>query len=141
MRMLRPSPGECADRQSILLLKCKYGALKHVDVKPFSDENNEIQSYLQKNFFYQLNEEKGAKFDELLKKLQEVNHSLWKIEDEVRIYVRKDDAREAIDGDQQERLSEIALTIPRLNDKRSDLVQEINAIFGLAGREKVYIAK
>ena len=133
MRLLRPNPGECADRQSILHLKAKYGELKHINVKPFTDEIEEIQDYLQKNWFIKIEFDKGAQYDELWKKLSAINNELWKIEDEVRLR-----ARESVLN--KERLVEIALTIPVKNDLRAKIVQEINRLFQVAEQEKVYIA-
>lgn len=133
MRLLRPNPGECADRQSILHLKSKYGELKHINVKPFNDEIMEIQDYLQKNWFTLIAFDKGSQFDELWKKLSAVNSELWKIEDEVRLRARETPLN-------KERLVEIALLVPVKNDLRAKIVQEINRLFQVAEQEKVYIS-
>lgn len=137
MRMLRPSPGEVADRQTILLLKCRYGSMKHVNIKPFQDEHIELQTYLQLHWFIQfapVDDPKGIKFDVLTTELQEVNNNLWKLEDEIRLRAKQT----PID---KERLLEIALLVPKLNDQRSDLVQKINKLFFVAEQEKIYLAQ
>lgn len=133
MRLLRPTPGECADRQTILHLKAKYGELKHINVKPFTDEIAEIQDYLDKNWFTRIDFAVGAQFDSLWKRLSEINTDLWKVEDEVRLRAREKPLNE-------KRLVEIALYIPIQNDLRAKVVQEINRLFLVAEQEKVYIS-
>ena len=133
MRLLRPSPGEAADRQGILLLKCRYGIAKNVNTKPFEDEINELQTYLDVHYFNKINEETGEKYNQLFQQLKDVNNDLWRIEDEVRIQIRKPSLDRV-------RLVEIAIAVPTANDKRMALVQEINRLFNLDVKEKVYIA-
>ena len=132
--MLRPAPGECVDRQTILMLKAKFGTLKKINTKPFTDELNDIQEYLEKNWYFKLNETEGATNDALIKQLQVVNGELWKIEDEIRLRMSNDQNRDV------PREADIARIIPTLNDKRAKLVQDINAIFQCATVEKVYVA-
>lgn len=133
MRLIRPTPGECADRQTILHLKAKYGELKHINVKPFVDEIGEIQDYLEKNWFITIDFDKGAQFDHLFKMLQSINTELWKVEDEVRLRAKEKTLN-------KDRLVEIALYIPVQNDLRAKTVQEINRLFLVAEQEKVYIS-
>ena len=133
MRLLRPAPGECADRQTILLLKAKFGTIKKVNTKPFTDELNEIQEYLERNWYFKLTPEQGTKNDELIKQLQAVNGELWKLEDEIRL-------RMGMDTVDEKRESDLCRSVARFNDRRAKLVQEINTIFQCAVAEKVYVA-
>lgn len=114
--------------------------MKHVNVKPFTDELTELQDYLQRHWFVRINEQEGLQFNALMEALAKVNNDLWKIEDEVRIRMKKF-SLEGKDHKDTERLAEIALLVPELNDKRGDLVQEINRMFGVAEQEKIYVAK
>lgn len=134
MRMLTPSPGECADRQTILELKCKYGQLKHINTKPYSDEINLIQNYLEKEWFYKIVPNIGAQYNQLYFKLKDINSQLWRLEDEIRI-------RSTEPSPDKDRIVEIAMLIPKLNDERAGLVQEINGLFRVRGQEKVYLTK
>lgn len=133
MRLLRPSPGEAADRQTILHLKAKYGEIKKINTKPFVDEINELQTYLDVHYFSKITDEQGNKFTELYGKLASKNKELWLIEDEVRLRIKQGE-------DNTTRLSEIAKLVPKLNDERAAFVQEINAIFSITEVEKVYLA-
>jgi hypothetical protein len=104
-----------------------------MNVKPFSDEIYELQVYLDVHYYHLLTDEPGAKVNELYQKLARVNRELWKIEDEVRLRVNENPLN-------KDRLVEIALLIPKLNDQRADLVQQINVVFQQVPQpEKIYI--
>lgn len=136
MRLLRPSPGESVDRQTILMLKARYGEIKKVNTKGFTDEVNEIQEYLDKNWYFKLREEQGTHLNTLFQKLSDINNTLWKLEDEIRLRATK-----PIEGENKERICQIALLVPEWNDKRADAVQEINRLFLVVETEKIYLAK
>lgn len=138
MRLLRPSPGEAADRQSILHLKCQYGELKNMNIKPFTDEISELQTYLDVHYFHKITEETGEKYNGLFGSLARLNRDMWKLEDEVRI--RTADTYEHKGPDNDARLLVIVRLIPQLNDKRAALVQEVNSLFSIHQQEKIYIA-
>jgi len=134
MRLLRPSPGEAVDRQTILHLKCKYGELKHINVKPFTDEINELQTYLDVHFYHKISEENGQRLNVLYADLAALNGKLWKLEDEARIR-RVEQPRPV------ERLADMRDLTTDLNDARAMLVQQVNALFTISEPEKVYIAQ
>lgn len=161
MRMIKPSPGECADRQTILHLKMKFadaGELKtrledvyaanqekphgvnrtvvsgisKVDLQPFQFENEEIQRYLEQYWFPDF-PKIGEQYDELFDTLADVNEKLWKLEDEARV-LRK--AKK--DQSTMYRAGTVLFMITEENDRRAELVQNINKLFGIDVREKVY---
>lgn len=152
MRMLQPSPGEAVDRQTILQLKCQHGQKKGVNVKPFVDENNALQEYLEKNWLLLTQKSMQDPYDRLWAALKEVNKKLWDLEDEIRtlkvsLGIAKIPAHDAacmISGNMQNpkclRIVEIGLLVPELNDRRAKLVQEMNALFGIRTQEKLYVA-
>ncbi len=111
MRMLKPSPGECVDRQTILELKMKHGGTEvpvdtkppfdpqkeiikmenrggiattvarqkfvsgKVNIQPFADEHEMIQTHLEMNWFPSLITQTGAdiEFYRLYDELADVN--------------------------------------------------------------------
>jgi hypothetical protein len=161
MRLLKPNPGECVDRQTILELKIKYGsqgadenmtmesrdegdkgltrvkmdAPSKVNIEPFLAENEQIQKYLEKEFLYTIPAHKGSDYDKYLDDLAKVNEQLWKLEDQARIL------RDAPDRAQEAaniRAAEVLYTITELNDKRAMLVQRINGLFNINVQEKIH---
>lgn len=134
MRMLRPSPGEAADRQTILHLKCKYGDLKRLNIKPFRNELEELQEYLERNWFIRLSEEDGRHYNELCVKMGDVNNQLWKLEDEKRLRIKQNTA-------DLQREFDMSRSVTKLNDDRADLVNEINKLFMVVEQEKIYLAQ
>lgn len=139
MRFLKPSPGECADRQTILQIKIRVAAQQGKPLEHFVGENNEIQNYLQTSWFPEAVIKRGAsvatEFDQLWEKLERVNQRLWDLEDEVRSIL-------ALPSEKQtEKVWEvfrIGTAIPIENDKRARLVEEINLLFDVQTREKIY---
>ena len=139
MRFLRPSPGECADRQTILQIKMRVAAQQGKPLEHFVAENNEILAYLQKNWFPESVIKRGPsvadEWDELWEKLERVNQRLWDLEDEIRSIL-------ALSSEKQtEKVWEvfrIGTAIPIENDKRAKLVEEINLLFDVQTREKIY---
>ena len=162
MRMIKPSPGECADRQTILKLKiaaadpgeAKVGYdevytatpdgnerkvnrtilqnAPKVNVQPFLMENEEIQRYLEVFWFPDF-PKVGDRYDELFDTLAEINERLWKLEDEARVL-----RRAKKDPNTVYRAATVLFEITEENDKRSEMVQTINQLFGIEGKEKVY---
>lgn len=161
MRLLKPNPGECADRQTILELKIKYGmgvgdtkttaeVVKTqvgmlsrttvetpvgVNVQPFIDENEQIQQYLEKNWFPDLKEHQGPEFDRIYEELQELNHQVWKLTDQSHTL------KEAPDRMQEQanrRAAEVLFQITELNDKRAELVRKINELWSVRVQEKIF---
>src|SRR5208337_1010130 len=113
--ILNPSPGDLADRQTILQIKIEHCGVEsdtglapksdelivlspeksvlrtvitdktEIDIQPFVVEHEGIQSKLQLDWFSKLTEAGGAKFDKLLEQLRGVNQRLWNLEDQARI--------------------------------------------------------
>ena len=172
MRMLRPSPGEIADRQTILALKIQAGGAgsepeniqradesgvleksdgtevnasrtlikgtSKVNIKPWVEENELLQQYLESNWFPSLNRNNGVEFDDLFDQLAEVNRTLWKLEDEARDLKRTYEQGVDNFGQLDERARKILFQINGNNDKRAELVKKINALFGVQSQEKLY---
>ena len=167
MRFLRPNPGECVDRQTILALKIEYGSGKTgdpevtdniveqapdesktvvrtqmknaspVNIQPFIDENEEIQKYLEKNYFPDIAAfaDKQKKFDEYFEQLGELNSDLWKLEDQIRILRDAPDTNSAIVA---ERGWEVAKLIASFNDRRAMMVRQINSLWNIYQVEKLH---
>jgi len=162
MRMIKPSPGECADRQTILKLKVAAAdpeeakvsydqvhtatadgmertvnrtVLKNapkVDIQPFLLENEEIQRYLEQYWFPDF-PKVGKQYDDLFDVLAEVNEKLWKLEDEARVLRTAEKNTNTI-----YRAATVLFEITEENDKRSELVRAINRLFAIDTQEKVY---
>lgn len=141
MRLIRPTPGECADRQTILQIKMRVCAQKKIPLQHFVEEHNSIQTYLEKEWFPGLiikqGKLAGEKYDQMMLDLEKVNQGLWNLEDEIRSIMALSDAHRE---DKKQRVVEIAFTIPELNDIRARIVGEINQLFEVKTREKVYAA-
>lgn len=129
MRLLRPSPGEVADRQTILFLKIQACIAQMKDASKFVDENAECQRYLDLYWFKSLTPEQGKQFDDLLEELAKVNKTLWDLEDKIRVAIRLYN---------NEDILTCAIDIPKLNDERADIVRKINMLWGDNQTEKIY---
>lgn len=160
MRLLKPSPGECADRQTILWLKIQYGsggqqdvskridinAEEHkarvivdnpspINIQPFIDENEIIQQHLEKNWFPDLNREQAEQYNRILEELGELNHQIWKLTDQAHILK---DAPDRMQIQANERAAEVLYATIELNDKRAKLVRDINELFEIHHVEKIF---
>lgn len=162
MRLLAPSPGECADRQSILALKIKFGSrgenaylseedskdtevgeyfrdvLKDappINIQPFIDENEMIQRHLEKNWLVSLDASKGLKYDTLFEELAEINLQVWKLTDQAHVLK---DAPDRHQEQANKRAAEVLFLITELNDRRAQLVREINMLFEINTVEKIF---
>ncbi len=165
-RLIKPAPGECADRQTILELRIKAGGGKPEDVQeevddrgeqtdkvvyetnrwilkdpspvniqPFLDESEMIQTYLENTWFPGVPPDKGIEYDKLYEELAEINTQLWKLEDEARTLR---DAPDRMRGLALQRAAECLFAINDANDKRAGLVSKINSLFGVSVVEKIY---
>lgn len=162
MRMLKPSPGELADRQTILELKIEHADREITDAEPqlvkrghivrtvvegvdkkapvnhFFDELELIQQHLRNNYvpdLQMMGDEKVSLYDRLYDDLVEANANLWELEDQARVL------RAAPDKFEQSvivRKAEILDLITVENDKRAALVKQINEIWGIKAEEKMY---
>jgi len=133
--LLRPSPGACADRQTILRLKIENSARRAVDAMQFEEEDRALRLYLEQNWFSSSNRDWRGEFEKHSSALLQVNKALWNLEDEIR-YLQSLSVEKR--GEKIERIVSIAFEIPRLNDERARLVEMINALFGLTATEKLY---
>ncbi len=161
MRLLKPDPGELADRQTILELKIEHLDKEIVDAEPvvkgrgpiirtvveggdkkvgahhFFDELEMIQKHLRQNWIpdLQMIPGKVEEYDKLYDELTEINSDLWSLEDQARIL------RSAPDKSYNavlSRKSEILDAITAQNDKRSEIVKKINALWNITSEEKMY---
>lgn len=135
MRLLNPNPGECVDRQTILELKITAAVEKKIWAKPWGDECNAIQDYLEKNWLMIAPKTLQHDYDSLYKELKRINGELWKLEDEIRELAKKELTWA---NGEKDRVVEIALLIPKLNDERAEAVRKLNALFTISSQEKIY---
>lgn len=127
-----------------------YGQRQGRNVKPFVDENEALQQYLEKNWLLLTPKSLQDPYDRLFTELEQINKQLWELEDEIRSLKHKlgmmsMSAKEAaclLSGNIQRpeclRIIEIGLVVPELNDRRAATVQKLNALFGITSQEKVY---
>ena len=185
MRLIKPYPGECADRQTILELKMKYGgtevpvdtadltdpaaakraeppkevtAVKNeggvattvarqkfvsgrINIQPFVDEHEMIQTYLEREWFPSLESRTGAdiEFDRLYEELAEVNAIIWKVTDQGHVLLAAcKSLGKLIVPLPPEKAADVLYTTIEQNDKRAELVRRINELFGLKMQEKIF---
>ena len=106
-----------------------------INIQPFLDESELIQKYLEKQWLWNLPQDKGAEYDKLYEELVEVNTELWQLIDRQRTLR---DASDRMQTTSLQRAAEVLFTQADLNDKRAVLVSRINALFGLAVVEKIF---
>jgi hypothetical protein len=132
-RLINYGPGEICDRLTILSLKILYGSEAGREVTHFQTEQTAL---LQQVRSRTLN---GVWFEQVLQ-LAAVNAALWRAEDALRS-ARKQHAEIVANPKQLQELVDIVLVafgIQDLNDKRAQLVQQINRESGEAtGQEKL----
>ncbi|MGH9789533.1 MAG: hypothetical protein ACRD4U_12615 [Candidatus Acidiferrales bacterium] len=124
---MSPSPGELVDRKTILHLKIAAGERKKVEVGHFQKELELIEAALAEWFRKSDGADRGA-YDQATRGLAQVNQQLWHAEDEVR----------ALASSERDRLAALAKRIPELNDRRAELVRQVNRVFGVDQVEKLY---
>ncbi len=135
MLLIRPTPGACVDRQTILRLKMEEAARTGVDARHFAEEHKALQTYLEEKWFGSGQPNWAEQFEASTAELARVNQALWHLEDEIRQLkaVAPEERQRETD-----RVVEIALAIPELNDERSRFVSKIDALFGVRAQEKLY---
>jgi hypothetical protein len=136
MGLLTPLPGEVVDRQTILELKMDAAGKKEISANAFRDEYDQLQAYLEKNSFARAPERQDQ--EALYKKMKDVNTQLWNIEDEIRLIIKNAGDSSKLSADQKVQVCKISFEIPRLNDRRAELVREINKLFNIDRVEKLY---
>lgn len=132
-RLLNVGPGEIADRLTILGLKIAHGTEKGVDVKHWRDERNALLVKVQPSI--------DSRWVEHALELAAVNALLWQAEDDLRT-LRKDlQQTQQVPGSSYASLlqsaGEVAVQAQALNDRRAELVAQINAAVGETAREKL----
>ncbi len=136
MGLLAPSPGEVVDRQTILELKIAAAKKNQISTRDFAEEYDQLQAYLGKNSFTPKPGQDD--FKTLYAKLKDMNTQLWNIEDEIRLIIRQAGAPSSLTAEQRAAVCRISFAIPRLNDQRAELVQQINKLFNINRVEKLY---
>ena len=122
-RIVNVGLGEVCDRLSILSLKILYGELKEIDVSHFQRERAALLP--------KLSATAAGRWTEHYVDLAAVNAALWQAEDQLRSYK---DTRKIADGDA---IVACAFRIQEWNDKRAELIRQINALVGDAVQEKL----
>lgn len=132
---LKGDPDPAVNEDKVMRTVVK-GASK-INIKPFHDEHEMIQRHLEENWFPNIaaDTERQVKYDELFSALLEVNGQLWKLEDQARIL---GDAPDKFQEIATRRAAEVLFSITNLNDKRADLVKQINALWNINSQEKMY---
>lgn len=166
MRLLKPTPGECVDRQTILQLKIKYGGgvpeeqyetndgkaqeTKEVvsDVARWILKNPSpinIEPFVAENEMIQRYLEKFYIPDLTVDK-GETYDNLFEELAEVNHQIWKltdqqhilRDAPDRMQAQAKDRAAEVLFAICDLNDKRAELVSKINQLFSINVREKLF---
>jgi len=136
MLLLRPSPGQCVDRQVILRLKIHEAAKRNLESRQFAEEHQALQAYLEKYWFPSINQNQRREFALYSRQLSKVNRALWDLEDDIRrLKALSPNGRER----ETRRIVSIAFAIPEFNDDRARLVEKINALFKVIAQEKLYL--
>jgi hypothetical protein len=116
VRLINPGAGEISDRLTILALKILHGDEQGKEVGHWEAERTTL---LQKIHSRTLN---AQWFDALLE-LGAVNAMLWHAEDDLREWRQ---GGPLYTGPQLEEIRVLAFRIQTLNDRRADLVSQIN---------------
>jgi hypothetical protein len=143
-RLLNPNPGECVDRQTILILKVEAAKAAGIWAKPYADECTAIQKYLHENFLLLASKNLQDPYDRHYALLADINKRLWELEDNQRAALAYIKSQEVLKLDVQLDIKKYgvkAMLITELNDLRAQEVKEINTLFGIQAnnnREKIY---
>lgn len=124
MSLLKPTPGEVMDRISILSLKQVAYSKKGRDISYLREESHELSTYLKT---FPVENEKTIVIQQLGDLLNDINHELWKAEDDVR------------SSDTDAFVLKAARKIASLNDLRNRTIRDINKEFKSdTVEEKIY---
>ena len=127
MRLINWGPGEAADRLTILALKVLHGSVSGKSVEHFERERNAILVQIRSR-------ELNGPWLEYFLELGAINAALWQKEDLLRSY-RSGNWPEGI---REPEIVEVAFRIQELNDRRAELIQQINIHTGdHTGNEKL----
>jgi hypothetical protein len=172
MPLLKPLPGDLADRQCILELKINHCTAEFdeesndpftrkrtlvtgktettvgiarvlvskgaADVTPFIDELDLIRKELEKKWVPDLiTKNKVEEYDKLYDQLNEANTTLWGLEDTIRaLKASPEDMESTLNW--LKRVKDTAFDIVIQNDARSEVIKQINALWGWNRQEKMY---
>jgi hypothetical protein len=120
MRFVNPATGEVSDRLTILALKILAGAEKGVEVAHWETERASLLTVIRTKTL-------NGKWFEAVLELGAVNAMIWHAEDEMRTWRQTNpvvDRPEAISLWVQ--VGRLAFRIQALNDRRAELVAQIN---------------
>lgn len=135
MRLMKPAPGEIADRQTILNLKAKFGEAKGINIQPFLDEHELCQQYLERNWFPEINVNDAKDYDRLFAELEELNTQVWQLTDQSHTLMEAPDRHQALAN---QRAAEVLFAITEMNDRRASIVYQINGLFQVKVQEKIF---
>lgn len=124
-RLVNPGLGDLIDRLTILALKIVHGEDRGRDVKPFITEREALLKQLGADA-----SPLAATGATLIMELGAVNAALWQAEDQVRALRGGRSVGGLPDG------VELAFRIQALNDRRSELIDELNEVGGFIAAEK-----
>lgn len=134
MRLMFPSPGEAYDRLTILQLKLLAAAKKKLtkQAAAFTEEQQALSEYMQTHKYQVPSPLAACMFM--------VNSQLWDLEDRQRELLTAVNFSFSLEADQPGLGEYIrnAQLVTQLNDKRAQLVQEINQACGVYAPEKLH---
>lgn len=166
MLLVKTDPGQYVDRQTILELKIDYADIEFkgdvepdntsgilsgnyryarqivhnpnkINVGPFFDELELIRAKLLKFWIPDISnsETRIMEYDRLYDALKDTNGELWDLENKARVLRA---APDRLQTEAAKQAAEVLFAINDLNDKRSELVKKINALWNIGGQEKFY---
>ena len=119
-RLVNAGAGEISDRLTILALKILTGSEQGRDVSAFEIERAALLSQIRSRTL-------NAKWFELVLELAAVNATIWHAEDDLRaLRPEAVPPAEGNDEGRQRVVAALAFRTQRLNDRRAELVGQIN---------------
>jgi hypothetical protein len=126
--LLEVTPGEVLDR--ITILAVKRTRLSSDELTAQLDEGLSRARSAWSEVVGRSPAVDAAAATQLERDLQELNERLWRAEDRIRAHDRRSEWGEAF--------VEVAREICRLNDRRADLKNQVDGLFGLGAQKKIY---
>ena len=109
-----------------------------INVAPFLDELDLIRKELEKKWVPDLIAmNKVEQYDVLYSELESINSQLWVLEDKI-FALRMAPERITKTPDWINQTSETGIMISETNAKRSEIIKQINALWGYKTQEKMY---
>jgi hypothetical protein len=141
--LLDPDVGEVLDRQSILRLKIEMGMNKGVPTEAWEQENSDLDAYLAKKMQSWQRTATSFSVDDFGKltgELGQCNIQLWRDEDALRLLMGEVSFSPLPEptSEQALKIAFFALRIANVNDRRSELIRQINGLFGVECQGKIY---